>query len=319
MVALLVSVVIVSIAASLRVYSIGNITPKFFFFEYTLVTLVMLIVGGRNSVTGALAGVAVISVARELARRLGERRVRVLRVWRSTASRHRMVVPRGPARHRARRSDARLHDPAAQRPAARLGARPVVRSGVASAEARRRRRSRPASAHRHRSRSPSTERPSRSAGSVPSTAPSIDGVERRGGRPDRPERGRQDHARQRDHRHGAADVGRSVLDGRPGPHRARRRTGIARAGLVRTFQNLRLFSSLTVRDNVEAAALSPLRPRSRPPARRRRRPARGVRPVGACATAAPANSTTATRAGSSWRAPLPPRRGSCCSTSRPAA
>lgn len=41
----------------------------------------------------------------------------------------------------------------------------------------------------------------------------------------------------------------TALSGRPTHH-------IARAGLVRTFQNLRLFSSLTVRENVEAAALS---------------------------------------------------------------
>jgi branched-chain amino acid transport system permease protein len=70
MMALLISVAIVAVGASLRVYSIGNITPKFFFFEYTLVTLVMLIVGGRNSVTGAVSGVVVITTARELARRL---------------------------------------------------------------------------------------------------------------------------------------------------------------------------------------------------------------------------------------------------------
>jgi branched-chain amino acid transport system permease protein len=70
MAALLISVAIVAVAASLRVYSIGNITPRFFFFEYTLVTLVMLIVGGRNSVTGAIAGVVVITAAREFARRL---------------------------------------------------------------------------------------------------------------------------------------------------------------------------------------------------------------------------------------------------------
>ncbi len=70
MAALLISVVVVALAASLRVYEIGNITPKFFFFDYTLLTLVMLIVGGRKSVTGALAGVAVITVGRELTRRL---------------------------------------------------------------------------------------------------------------------------------------------------------------------------------------------------------------------------------------------------------
>lgn len=71
MIALLLSVTIVAVAASLRVYEAGNITPKFFFFDYTLLTLVMLIVGGRNSVTGSLVGVAVITAARELSRRLG--------------------------------------------------------------------------------------------------------------------------------------------------------------------------------------------------------------------------------------------------------
>jgi len=71
MVALLISVVVVTIASSLRVYEIGTVVPNLFFFNYTLLTLVMLIVGGRNSVTGAVLGVAVITSGREIARRLG--------------------------------------------------------------------------------------------------------------------------------------------------------------------------------------------------------------------------------------------------------
>ncbi len=71
MVALVISVVVVAIGASLRVYEVGSILPDDFFLDYTLVTLVMLIVGGRNSVTGALLGVTVMTVGRELARRLG--------------------------------------------------------------------------------------------------------------------------------------------------------------------------------------------------------------------------------------------------------
>lgn len=71
MVALLISVVIVTIASSLRVYEIGTVVPNLFFFNYTLLTLVMLIVGGRNSVTGAALGVGVITAGREVARRLG--------------------------------------------------------------------------------------------------------------------------------------------------------------------------------------------------------------------------------------------------------
>ena len=69
--ALLLSVAVVSLAASLRVYEIGSILPSLFFFDYTLLTLVMLVVGGRRGVTGALLGVAVITVVRESARRLG--------------------------------------------------------------------------------------------------------------------------------------------------------------------------------------------------------------------------------------------------------
>ena len=70
-IALLLSVVVVSVAAALRVYDVGSILPGSFFFDYTLLTLVMLVVGGRNSVSGALLGVGVITIAREAARRLG--------------------------------------------------------------------------------------------------------------------------------------------------------------------------------------------------------------------------------------------------------
>jgi branched-chain amino acid transport system permease protein len=72
MVALLLSVAVVSVGASLRVYETGSILPDNFFFDLTLVTLVMLIVGGRNSVTGAIVGVVVITIGRELARRTGQ-------------------------------------------------------------------------------------------------------------------------------------------------------------------------------------------------------------------------------------------------------
>ncbi len=70
-VALLLSVVVVAVGSSLRVYELGSVLPDLFFFDYTLITLVMLVVGGRNSVTGAMLGVVVITVVREVARRLG--------------------------------------------------------------------------------------------------------------------------------------------------------------------------------------------------------------------------------------------------------
>ena len=71
LVALLLSVAVVAVGSSLKVYTDGAILPGNFFFDFTLVTLVMLIVGGRNSVTGALIGVVVMTAGRELTRRLG--------------------------------------------------------------------------------------------------------------------------------------------------------------------------------------------------------------------------------------------------------
>ena len=66
--ALLLSVAVVAVAASLRTWQLGTVGPNTFFFDYTLLTLVMLIVGGRNSVTGALIGVAVITIGNETTR-----------------------------------------------------------------------------------------------------------------------------------------------------------------------------------------------------------------------------------------------------------
>ena len=72
MVALLLSVAVVSVAASLRVFQLGTVAPSTFFFDYTLLTLVMLIVGGRNSVAGAVLGTALITIVNETTRHLAD-------------------------------------------------------------------------------------------------------------------------------------------------------------------------------------------------------------------------------------------------------
>ncbi len=72
MAALLISVAVVGVGASLRVFERGSILPSDFFFDLTLLTLVMLIVGGRNSVTGAILGVMVMTAGSEIARKMGQ-------------------------------------------------------------------------------------------------------------------------------------------------------------------------------------------------------------------------------------------------------
>jgi branched-chain amino acid transport system permease protein len=68
LIALLLSLVVVSVAASLRSYQLGTVAPSTFFFDYTLVALVMLIVGGRNSIAGSVVGVALVTAANEATR-----------------------------------------------------------------------------------------------------------------------------------------------------------------------------------------------------------------------------------------------------------
>ncbi len=72
MAALILSVAVVSVAASLRVFQLGTVAPSTFFFDYTLLTLVMLIVGGRNSIAGAVLGTALITVVNETTRHLAD-------------------------------------------------------------------------------------------------------------------------------------------------------------------------------------------------------------------------------------------------------
>ena len=70
--ALIISVALVSVGSTLRVFELGSINPRLFFFDYTLLTLTMLIVGGRNGITGALTGVVIITIGSELTRKLSE-------------------------------------------------------------------------------------------------------------------------------------------------------------------------------------------------------------------------------------------------------
>ncbi len=72
MVAFMGSVLLVAIGAALRVQVLGSMSPIVFFFDFTLLTLAMLIVGGRNSVTGALVGVVVITAGTEITRSLAD-------------------------------------------------------------------------------------------------------------------------------------------------------------------------------------------------------------------------------------------------------
>src|SRR5687767_5060469 len=72
MVAFMGSILLVAVGASLRVQVLGSMSPIVFFFDFTLLTLAMLIVGGRNSVTGAVVGVVVITAGTEITRSLAD-------------------------------------------------------------------------------------------------------------------------------------------------------------------------------------------------------------------------------------------------------
>lgn len=68
MLALLLSIGLVAIGACLRVWLSGTVSPERFFIDYTLLTLTMLVVGGRGSVTGAVVGSVIVTALTEFTR-----------------------------------------------------------------------------------------------------------------------------------------------------------------------------------------------------------------------------------------------------------
>ncbi|MBL8711208.1 MAG: branched-chain amino acid ABC transporter ATP-binding protein/permease [Rhodospirillaceae bacterium] len=67
-----VSAMLMAVAGALLAHFLGAFSPKKFFFVDTFAILAMLIIGGIASVTGAVAGTALVTVVMELARRLEE-------------------------------------------------------------------------------------------------------------------------------------------------------------------------------------------------------------------------------------------------------
>ena len=72
LVAWVLSAMMMAIAGAMIGHFLGAFSPKKFFFVDTFSILAMLIIGGIGSVTGAVAGTAVVTVVMEVARRLEE-------------------------------------------------------------------------------------------------------------------------------------------------------------------------------------------------------------------------------------------------------
>ena len=257
MVALALSVVIVAVGSALRVYALGVITPRFFFFEYTLITLAMLIVGGRNSVTGALLGVVVMTIGLEAMRYVAGPDVNVAALdWLLRDGLTGIFLGGAMLGFMIFRSSGLLDD-------WELDAWLLRRR-------RRRRSARPDAAP------PAGELPPPQVNSLATSDVTVDfggfralegaHVEVRG-----------DEVVGLIGPNGAGKTtllnvmggvvtptcGRCIAAGRDLTGASAH--AVARGGLVRTFQNLRLFGSLTVQENVEAAALMAERHRAERP------------------------------------------------------
>jgi branched-chain amino acid transport system ATP-binding protein/branched-chain amino acid transport system permease protein len=251
-IALVVSAAIVGFGAGLRVLSLGSINAREYYFGFTFLTLTMLIIGGKRSVTGAALGVVIVTAVNELAlkaaadnERLGGLPDLVLGA---------AVIILMVARPKGLLGDWELDDLLPRR---RAGARPLERVQSKAVP------------------SPSGD----GAGAATITTTDV-GVVFGGFRA----LAKVDLLARSDEvvgligPNGAGKTtlvnvitglvppsgGRVELDGHEltgwKPHE------IARAGLARTFQNLRLFPDLSVRENVEIAVLSAARHRADRPA-----------------------------------------------------
>ena len=68
----LVSIALVALGGALTAQRIGNVNPRQFTFEVGILVLAMLVVGGMRTVTGAVAGTILVTAGNELFRQLGD-------------------------------------------------------------------------------------------------------------------------------------------------------------------------------------------------------------------------------------------------------
>ena len=67
------SIAVVGLAGALRVQAIGSTNPKQYTLDVGVLVLAMLVVGGMRTVTGAFVGTVVVTAGNEVARQLGDR------------------------------------------------------------------------------------------------------------------------------------------------------------------------------------------------------------------------------------------------------
>jgi branched-chain amino acid transport system permease protein len=67
-----VSMVVIAIGGSLRAQSLGSVNPRQFTLDASILILVMLVVGGMRTPSGAVAGTVLITAGNELFRQLGD-------------------------------------------------------------------------------------------------------------------------------------------------------------------------------------------------------------------------------------------------------
>ncbi|TPW13529.1 MAG: high-affinity branched-chain amino acid transport ATP-binding protein [Acidimicrobiaceae bacterium] len=71
-IAFVVSGAVVAVGGILRVQSLGSLGPSQFSFDFTILILAMLVVGGMRTVSGAIVGTAFITIGKEITRFLGD-------------------------------------------------------------------------------------------------------------------------------------------------------------------------------------------------------------------------------------------------------
>ena len=68
----IVSIGLIALGGSLRAQSLGSVNPKQFTLDSSILILVMLVVGGMRTVSGAVLGTVLITAGNELFRQLGD-------------------------------------------------------------------------------------------------------------------------------------------------------------------------------------------------------------------------------------------------------